>query len=239
MLEKIRAFVDAYQLPDESYEDYIARVDSLGDAMFAEFSYGSIAQVTTQTVLLIPQVAFERFERPFRAVDHFYLSRDIEERENPDHPSYSSYVINRGAEIRVINLYKNLSGSGQAFRLEGFEATKQSFERSFKKDIHRMVSDALSSDSAILGGTLKGKTAGHVCALFSDYLKRSNSSLYRRCQSEQKTLPLYQIMRNYRRPIELPIDYSNPCFYNSYRREEYVQSLLFDRLLDYGFNKKN
>ena len=239
MLEKIRAFVDAYQLPNESYEDYISRVDSLGDAMFAEFSYGSIAQVTTQTVLLIPQVAFERFERPFRAVDHFYLSRDIEERENPDHPSYSTYVINRGAEIRVINLYKNLSSSGQAFRLEGFEATKQSFERSFKKDIHRMVSDALSADSAILGGILKGKTAGHVCALFSDYLKRSHGSLYRKCQAAQKTLPLYQIMRNYRRPIELPIDYNDPCFYNSYRREEYVQSLLFDRLLDYGFNKKN
>lgn len=239
MLEKIRAFVDAYQESGESYEAYITRVDRLGEDMFTEFSYGSVAQVTTQTVLLIPQIAFERFSRPFRAVEHFYLSRDIEERENPDHPQYSSYILERSAQIRVVNLYKNLSSSGQAFRLEGFEATKQSFERSFRKEIHRMVEQALRTDSAILGGVLKGKTAGHVCALFADYLRRSNSSLYRECQAAQKTLPLYQIMRNYRRPIQLTIDYLNPCFYNDYRREEYVQSLLFDRLLDYGFNKKN
>ncbi len=236
MLQKIRAFVDVAQGDDESYEDFIVRVDRLGEEMFAEFSYGSVAQVTSQTVLMIPQIAFERFSRPFRAVEHFYLGRDLEEAGNDAHVPYSSYILERGAQVRVLNLYKALSASGQAFRLEAFEATKQSFEKSFGKEIVDLVADALNNDSQILGGVLKGKTGAHVCALYSDYLRRHNWWLFRRCQNKFRELPLYQIMRTHRRPVQMTINYQDPCFYNSYRREEYVQSLLFDRLLEAGFN---
>ncbi len=187
---------------------------------------------------MIPQIAFERFERPFRAVENYYLNRDIERREDPTHVSYATYMINRSVQIRVLNLYKNLSASGQAFRLEAFETTKNSFERGFKKEIRKMIDESLENESPILGTVLKGKTSAHLCALFSDHLRRENPKLWRRCQEAHTTLPLYQVMRNYRRPIELKIDYQDPCFYNTYRREEFAQSLLFDRLLEYGFSNK-
>ncbi|MBY0515591.1 MAG: hypothetical protein K2P81_01695 [Bacteriovoracaceae bacterium] len=238
MLQKIRAFIDVEQLETESYEDFIARVDKLGEEMFAEFSYGSVAQVTRQTVLMIPQISFERFERPFRAIENFYLNRDILDRDVPGHASYADYMIKRAVQVRVLNLYKNLSASALAFRLEAFETTKQSFERGFRKEIGRMIDDSLDNDSPILGGVLKGQTSSHMCALFSDYLSRKEGRLFRRCQQAHSKLPLYQVMTNYRRPIELEIDYNDPCFYNKYRKEEHVQSLLFDRLLDYGFSKE-
>lgn len=238
MLQKIRAFVTIEQSPDETYESYIARLEILGDQMFTEFSYGSVAQVTRQTALMVPAIAIERFQRPLRAIENFYLNNDIEERENPAHESYASYTIDRAVQVRVLNLYKNLSASGQAFRLEAFEATKSSFERGFRSEIRKMVEQALTQDSAILGGVLKGKTASHLCALYADYLKREQPSLFRRCQAAHTKLPLYQIMRGYRRPVEMTVDYNDACFYSNYRREEYAQSLLFDRLLDYGFNKK-
>lgn len=238
MLEKIRSFVEVKREDGESYEDYLKRVESLGDAMFAEFSYGSVAQVTGQTALMIPAIAIERFERPLRAVENYYLNEDIAQRENPTHNSYATYTINRAVRVRILNMYKNLSASGQAFRLENFETTKLSFERGFRTEIRKMIEQALTQDSPILGGVLKGRTAAHMCALFSDHLKRENPRLLARCEATHGKLPLYQVMSGYRRPVEMTIDYKDPCFYADYRREEYAQSLLYDRLLDYAFSKK-
>jgi hypothetical protein len=238
ILIKIRRFIDVAQEENESYESYVTRLEKLGDAMFTEFSYGSVAQLTGQTVLLVPAIAIERFERPLRAIENYYLNQDIAERENPVHNSYSTYTINRAVRVRILNMYKNLSASGQAFRLENFETTKLSFERGFRAEIRKMIEQSLTQDSPILGGVLKGKTAAHMCALFADHLKRENPRLLARCQAAHGKLPLYQVMSGYRRPIEMTIDYSNPCFYADYRREEYAQSLLYDRLLDYAFSKK-
>jgi hypothetical protein len=238
ILIKIRSFIEVVQEENESYENYVIRLEKLGDAMFTEFSYGSVAQLTGQTVLLVPAIAIERFERPLRAVENYYLNQDIAERENPVHNSYATYTINRAVRVRILNMYKNLSASGQAFRLENFETTKSSFERGFRTEIRKMIEQSLSQESPILGGVLKGKTAAHMCALFADHLKRENPRLLARCQAAHGKLPLYQLMTGYRRPIEMAIDYSNPCFYADYRREEYAQSLLYDRLLDYAFSKK-
>jgi predicted phage tail protein len=238
MLKMIREFVDVVQEDGEGDEAYNKRVEEAGDAMFAEFSYGSVAQVTTQTALMIPAIAIERFERPLRAIENVYLNQDIEERENPAHNSYASYTIERAVRVRILNMYKNLSASGQAFRLESFETTKASFERGFKKEIRQMIEGALEQDSPILGGVLKGRTAAHMCALFADHLRRENPRLLARCERAHGKLPLYQIMSGYRRPIEMAIDYKDPCFYSNYRREEYAQSLLYDRLMDYAFNKR-
>jgi hypothetical protein len=238
MLDRIIAFVTVTQTAPETHAEYLARVNLAGQELFTELSDGTVAQITSQTVLLIPDTAFARFERAFRSIELYYLSRDLDERNNPQHPPYITYIVNKAMQMRVRTLYRSLSGSGQAFRLEGFEGTKTAFEDGFKTEIRRMVDNALESRSAILGSTHRGRTAAHLCALFSDHLWRNERSLYRRCQRAHRTLPLYAILRGEHRPSEMRINYSDPCFYNAYKREEYAQGLLFDKLLDRGFGNK-
>lgn len=238
MLDRMIAFVTVTQTAPETHPEYLARVDRAGQDLFTELSDGTVAQITSQTVLLIPDTAFARFERAFRSIELYYLNRDLDERNNPQYPPYITYIVNKAMQMRVRTLYRSLSGSGQAFRLEGFEATKTAFEDGFKGEIRRMVDNALESRSAILGSTHRGRTAAHLCALFSDHLWRNERSLYRRCQRAHRTLPLYAILRGEHRPSEMRINYSDPCFYNAYKREEYAQGLLFDKLLDRGFGNK-
>ena len=80
----------------------------------------------------------------------------------------------------------------------------------------------------------EGKTAAHMCALFSSFLKTEAPFVFRKCQERYKSLGLLPILAEANRPTEMKIDYENPCFYNSFKQEEEGQRRLYEKLIDYG-----
>lgn len=235
MLEKLIAFLGV-SLEGREYDDFAKEVNEKGTDLFTTMSYGSVAQITTQTALMIPSIAYERFNRPFKALENFYLNNDIIKKDDPSHIPFSDYMVNESLQMKVLNDYKHLTGSRMAFRLESYESIKKSFEKGFKREIKRMVKNSLSSSSNVLS-SFNGKTAAHMCSLFSPFLKEYSSKLLKECQERHKTLDLLSVLDDFKKKTEMEIDYNNSCFYSNYKREELGQRILFDRLLDYGFSK--
>jgi len=224
-------------LGDLTYENYVIEVENKGRELFSSMSYGSVAQLTTQTALMIPSIAFERFSRPFKALENYYLQNDILLKDDPTHVSFSNYMINESLQIKVINDYKYLTGSKVSFRLDQYETTKKSFEKGFKREIKRMIKDAMKSQSDVLS-SFEGVTAAHMCALFSPFLKENSRKLHQKCKDNYKTLNLLSVLDDFKKKSSMKIDYNNSCFYSNYKREEIGQRILFDRLLDYGVTHK-
>jgi hypothetical protein len=233
ILVDLIAFVEIKPSDFKTYDEYLAALDKLGEHLFNEMARGSVAQITNNTVLLVPEIAFERFSRAFKAMETIYLMNDLSENQNPNHESFLSYFVNYSLQVKVKNLYPQLSSSSLTFRVEPFETAMKSYEKGFRKEIEKMVKNSIDSRSSILS-ELEGQTASHLCALFNDYLSRENPKLYNKCKNEFKKLPLLEILGKYQRPTEVAIKYEDPCFYNDYKREENGQRLLFLKLLDYG-----
>jgi len=217
----------------KTYDEYVAAVDMRGGELFKAMSYGSVAQITTQTALMIPSIAFERFSRPFKALENYYLNKDIVLQDDPNHVFFSDYMINDSLQVKVVNDYKYLTGSKVSFRLGEYETTRRSFEQGFKDEIKKMIKNAMKSKSEVLQ-SFEGKTAAHMCALFSPFLKENSQKLYKKCQENYKTLELLSVLDDFKKKTSLDIDYNNACFYSNYKREEMGQRMLFDRLVDYG-----
>lgn len=233
MLDVLIEFVGADMKRGETIEAYRARVDVLGQKLFDEMSVGSVAQITSQTVLMIPAIAFERFNRPVKALEHLFVSNDIVYKDDPTHPSYTDYVVNKSLQMKLIGLYEPLNGSGQAFRIETYLAALKGVENGFKRDIVKMVKNAMNSKSDILE-EFEGKTAAQLCALFAPFLKEEAPGVLKDCQSKYLELDLYPVLTSIHRPSKMKIDYSDSCFYNNYKREERGQRRLFEKLIDYG-----
>lgn len=233
MAKALEGFIKVSYDRYEDNEAFELAINEKGRDLFTAMSKGSVAQISAQTVLMIPEIAFQRFARPFESIEQYYLNQDIANKDDPSHSSFSDFVIHRSLQVKVVNDYQMLSGSKTAFRLEGFETTRRSFERGFKKEIGTMVKNALSVKSDILP-ILEGKTAAHMCALFSSFLQENYPSLFKQCWKNHKSLELLKVLESVGRKPEMAIDYTKPCFYSDYKREENGQRILFERLKDYG-----
>jgi hypothetical protein len=196
-------------------------------------SMGSVAQITTQSVLMIPAIAFERFNRPIKALEHLYVSNDIVHKDDPAHISYTSYAINQALQIKLISLYRPLNGSSSAFRVETYLAGLKAIQKGFKRDIIKMIKTSMTASSDVLK-EFEGVTPAHLCALFAPFLRDEHPRTLKACQSKYKELELYPILKEVNRPSKMPINYNDSCFYNSYKREERGQRRLFEMLIDYG-----
>lgn len=233
MLNVLIDFVGANMKKGETIKEYRDRVDLLGQKLFDEMSVGSVAQITSQSVLMIPAIAFERFNRPVKALEHLFVSNDIVYKDDPTHPSYTDYVVNKSLQMKLIRLYEPLNGSGQAFRVETYLAALKGVENGFKRDIIKMVKNSMNAKSDILD-EFEGKTAAQLCALFAPFLKEEAPGLLKDCQANYTELDLYPVLTAIHRPSKMKIDYSDSCFYNNYKREERGQRRLFEKLIDYG-----
>lgn len=233
MLDVLIDFVGADMKKGETIKQYRDRVDLLGQKLFDEMSVGSVAQITSQSVLMIPAIAFERFNRPVKALEHLFVSNDIVFKDEPTHPSYTNYVVNKSLQMKLIRLYEPLNGSGQAFRVETYLAALKGIENGFKRDIIKMVKHSMDAKSDILD-EFEGKTAAQLCALFAPFLKEEAPGLLKDCQAKYTELDLYPVLTAIHRPSKMKIDYSDSCFYNNYKREERGQRRLFEKLIDYG-----
>ncbi len=233
MLNSLINFVSADLEEGEEIADYRKRIDSLGQDLFDEMSMGSVAQINSQSVLLIPAIAFERFNRPIKALEHMYVANDIILKDDPTHPVFTDFVINKALQIKLIQLYEPLNGSSKAFRLETYLAALNGMNKGFKNDIIRLVTKSMDATSDTLP-ELQGITAAQMCALFTPFLREESPSTFRRCQANYKKLELNPIMKEVNRPTEMMIDYNDNCFYNNYKREERGQRRLFEKLIDYG-----
>ena len=233
MLNVLIDFVSAEMTQEESVEEYRNRINILGQKLFDEMSMGSVAQITTQSVLMIPSIAFERFNRPIKALEHWYVSNDIALKDDPAHVSYTDFVINQSLQIKLISLYEPLNGSSQAFRVETYLAALKGIEKGFKRDIIRMIKKSMESKSDVLVD-FEGVTAAQLCALFAPFLKDESPDTLKSCQEKYKELDLFPILKEVNRPVKMTIDYNDSCFYNNYKREERGQRRLFEKLIDYG-----
>jgi hypothetical protein len=234
MLRRLKEFLD-YEFTgdnDAQYAAYLTEVDVRGRKIFEEMSRGSVAQITGQTVLMIPDIAFERFTRPFKHLEKYFLTLDITLKDDPTHSPYTDFVITRSMQLRF-DSYPDFHGTREAFRLETFNGAKNGLEKGFKREIIRMVRSSMEAKSEILT-KYEGKTASHMCALFASFLREEAPALFSRCQTEYLSLSLLPILSEANRPTEMKIKYDDPCFYNSYKQEEEGQRRLFEKLIDYG-----
>ncbi len=234
MLKKIVDYItfDYTGNTDEDFEKYLEDINVKGRVLFEEMSRGSIAQITAQTVLMIPDIAFKRFNRPFRNLEKYFLNNDVIRRADPTYAPYTDFVITRSMQSKF-NTYPDFHGSSEAFRVETYLAAKNGLEKGFKREIIRMVKGAMESNSDILKA-FEGKTAAHLCALYAPFLKEDAPQLFKQCQTNYKSLSLFPILTEANRPDSMQIDYNDPCFYNSYKQEEEGQRRLFEVLIDYG-----
>jgi|GEM_PF-3107911 len=234
MLRKIVDYLnfDYTGTTDKEFEEYLEDINVKGRVLFEEMSRGSIAQITAQTILMVPDIAFKRFNRPFRNLEKYFLNNDVIRRADPTYAPYTDFVITRSMQSKF-NTYPDFHGSSEAFRVETYLAAKNGLEKGFKREIIRMVKGAMESNSDILKA-FEGKTAAHLCALYAPFLKEDAPQLFKQCQANYKTLTLFPILTEANRPDSMKIDYNDPCFYNSYKQEEEGQRRLFEVLIDYG-----
>ncbi len=238
MVERLVAFL-GYNYKgnsEEEYDAYLEEVDARGRKVFEEMARGSVAQITTQTVLMIPDVAFRRFNRPFRQLEKYFITNDIINKDDPSYRPFTDFVINRSMQSKF-STYPDFFGSKEAFRVDTYLAARNGLEKGFRREIIYMVKEAMESRSDILKD-FEGKTAAHLCALYADFLKAEAPKLFQKCQQNYKTLSLLPILSEANRPTSMKIDYNDPCFYNSYKQEEEGQRRLFEKLIDYG-NRNN
>lgn len=217
---------------DQEYAAFVKEIDVRGTELFEEISRGSVAQITAQTVLMIPDIAFESFNRPFKHLEKNFITQDILLKDDPTHRPYTDFVINRSMQSKF-NSYPNFHGSGETFRDITYLAARNGLEKGFKREIIRTVKDAMEARADELPG-YEGKTARHLCALYSSFLKEQSPKLFQKCRDNYKTLGLLPILSEANRPTEMTINYEDPCFYNSYKQEEAGQRRLFEKLIDYG-----
>jgi hypothetical protein len=232
----LKVLIDFLSVNFDDYEDvsgFEAAINEKGRDLFTAMSNGSVAQISSQTVLMIPDIAFQRITRPFESVEQYYLNEDIVQKNNPNHSSYTDFAIYRSLQIKVTNDYQLLTGSRKSFRLEEYETTRKSFEKGFRKEIYKMVKNALKAKSQVLT-RYEGKTASQMCALFSTFLRDNYPDVFRQCWKNHRSLELLKVLEDVNRKPEMSIDYNNPCFYSDYKREENGQRILFERLKDFG-----
>lgn len=238
MMERLIDFLgyDYLGNTDEEYNAYLVEVDKRGRKVFEEMARGSVAQITTQTVLMIPDVAFRRFNRPFRQLEKYFITNDIINKDDPTHKPFTDFVINRSMQSNFAT-YPDFHGTKEAFRVDTYLAARNGLEKGFRREMISMVKEAMESRSDILKD-FEGKTAAHLCALYAGFLKEEAPKLFQKCQENYKTLSLLPILSEANRPSSMKIDYNDPCFYNSYKQEEEGQRRLFEKLIDYG-NRNN
>ena len=234
MLRKIDAYLsfDYNGSTDEEYEAYLVQINEKGRHLFEEMSRGSIAQITAQTVLMVPDIAFKRFNRPFKNLEKFYLNNDLIYKDDPTYAPFTDFVITRSMQSKF-NTYPDFHGTKEAFRVDTYLAAKLGLEKGFKREIIRMVKSSMEEESEILA-SYKGKTASHLCALYGSFLRDEAPQLLKKCQTDYTTLSLFPILSEANRPDSMKIDYKDPCFYNTYKQEEEGQRRLFEVLIDYG-----
>lgn len=231
LLEKLKAFllVVSVDLDGETgltlYEEEIL---SKGGDIFQELAKGSVAQLNRQSVLALASKGTDRLMWAFGTIRSGYLNKDQVE-SIPQEERFSEYQKNNDVLSDVIANYNAFYGSGTTFRNEELAEAVSSFEKAFRKDIYRSLK--LAMDKELGWEELRGKTASHLCALYTSTLSNLSEKgifnnkadkLLERCRENFKELETNRLVSN----KSFKIDYTNECTYFDYSRETDIQNLL-------------
>jgi len=226
ILEELQKFLEVRSdFGPDKRGDYEIAIKEAGLSLFRVMTKYSIAQVDTQTVLLLGSKIEDRLSRALQIIEQAYLKKDLLENIASQN-SFSQYKKDQALKFYVLQNFEQFTGAGRAFRMEDIESTRSAFYKGFEDEIKDMVEMALDSKSNLVPG-LAGSTAPHLCSLFSDLLRDSSRgrSLLKRCQGEHPNL---ELIRGLERWVA-PIDYDDNCFYSAYVRDLETQKILFER----------
>jgi hypothetical protein len=231
LLEKLKKFLLVVSVNLDSatglttYEDEIL---SKGGDIFQELAKGSVAQLNRQSVLALASKGVERLMWAFGTIRSGYLNRDQVE-SLPQEERFSEYQKNKDVLADVIENYNAFYGSGTTFKNEDLAEAISSFEKAFHKDIYRSLK--LAMDKELGWKELRGKTASHLCALYTSTL----TNLSQKGLFDNKADKLLKICLEKFQELEtnrlvsdknFKIDYTNECTYFDYTRETDIQNLL-------------
>jgi hypothetical protein len=231
LLNKLQAFLDILSTGDngEAEKTYEAEVISKGGAIFEELARGSVAQLTQQSVLALASKGTDRFLWAFGVIRNMYLNRDLVENIVKEE-RFGEYQKNYNVLTDVIANYNVFYGAGTTFRNEELAKSISSFEKSFYKEIIQSLK--LAMDDELGWDNLRGKTAAHLCALYSPTLESLSTKgffignhandLLLKCHSKYLELGTNKLVvdKNFR------INYKDECTYFTYSRETEIQDLL-------------
>lgn len=214
---------------DNGLNEYEREVISIGGLIFQELAKGSVAQLNTQSVLALSSKGTDRISWAFGAIRNGYLVLD-QKGGIPLEERFSEYQKNHNFLSDVIANYNAFYGSGTTFRNEDIAKAISSFEGAFYKDIYNSLE--LSMDNDLGWKELRGKSASHLCALYSSTLSHLSTKksvfgnkaekLLKMCKANFKELELNGLVSQ----DNFKIDYANECSYFDYTRETEMQNLL-------------
>lgn len=226
IMEALQSFLEVKSDIDMAkMGEYETAIKEAGISLFKVMTKFSVAQVDTQSALLLGSKIDDRLNRALLIVEQAYIKRDILE-NTPLESSFSQYKRDRAIKFYILQNFRQFTGAGRTFRLEDIETARNSFALGFRDEILAMVAMALDSRSELVPA-LEGSTAPHLCSLFSDLLKHTSKGkdLLERCRNE---FPKLELVRGLDRD-RTTIDYDDNCFYSSYARDLDTQKILFDR----------
>lgn len=205
-----------------AYEDEII---AKGFLIFDELAHGSIAQITRQSVLMLPSKGADRLDWAFGVIRNSYLNRDVAQ-DLPTATSFGAFELGNDVLADLIGNYQAFSGPGVTFRPEQYSTAVASFSKAFGDDVIRSLETAMRGGSEL--PELRGRTAAHLCALYAPALKemggKKASQILQQCQVGYRELEFNRLVSD----RMFAIDYTNGCSYVDYTRELQIQNLLAD-----------
>jgi hypothetical protein len=230
LLVKLEGFLTV--VPKDFAKDsdlvYEAEILSTGGDVFKELAKGAVAQLNKQSVLALASKGTDRLMWAFKTIRNGYLNRDQLE-SLPQEERFGDYQKNHDVLSDVIENYNSFYGSGTTFKNENLAQAVTSFEKAFKKEMYKSLKMAMDENFGWEG--LKGKTAAHLCALYSSTLM----NLSKKVVFDNKSDKLIDLCRNRYKELEtnrlvsnenFKINYQNECTYFDYTRETDIQNLL-------------
>lgn len=229
---KEKLTVDNYK---QKMEAYTSEVNKRGRKLFNVMSRGAVAQINRQSVLSIGATVQKRINRAFRLIEDEFLRAELRSPSNNTKVRFSDYKRDKSIMMQVINNYQNFNASKQTFRSEDVEVLLSSIEKGFASEIKDMVARSLKTEARFYP-ELEGKTAAHLCALFSLTLRKEGISniggrkLFRKCRKRFKKLDMLKILK----PSKLPIQWDEPCYYSRYRNLMITQNSIYQEMIRVG-----
>jgi hypothetical protein len=235
-----------------------ARVVNRGQLLFQTISSGSVAQVNSQTALSIGTVAYRRLIRAVNAIENrlVYESKYRPTTFKPNDLSYVNFLQERTLQFwntRNLSYYTRFSST---FREDMLYQVETSLEKGFEPEILRSIENSIeNADKRLLTDTsgivaekkrpsvlpgepepdaqtvdpkARTRSQGAVCALYSDFLRRSTSKKARRLLKlcEEKFLYIEGFASANIDVLKIKIDYTDRCFLVKTQRWFSAQELL-------------
>ncbi len=183
VLYEVKAFLDIMNPNDhDAFQDELSEQ---GAKLFKIMAYGTIPQLSNQTVIFLPQRVVARIDRALNlAVQEFY-DRDIEQN------SCDFVRFQRQETIRafVIENYMQYRPDRNVFRQDVIDTTVQSFHRGFRQEILQTLEDVLNDNTKLSNiPELDGLSKSHLCALYAPLLKQMLADPKNRKKNKAETL---------------------------------------------------